>query len=612
MKLVSIKDIQTASNLDKWGVIGKIIAVLFYYLMAIPQINSLYNRVKSKKGKLFFDEIIKDQNIKLQVHSKDINRIPKDGPFILISNHPNPFDGVLLSSVVMKNREDYKMLANFLLTKMEPIQDILIGVNPFEQRKETYNSMLGMKQALLHLKNGGCLSIFPAGEISKKNEITGEIEDKEWNLSAIKLIKKAKVPVIPVYFHTKNSNWFYKLASIHPDIQTAFLPRVALGLKNKSVKIRIGKPIAVTQQEKIENINDYGDFLRKKVYMLKSFYEKKVDKTPQEYLKSVNFGIKKEDNTVDEIVLPTPQEKILEEVENLRLNAEHLLLKTSVYEVFLSKADKIPNILREIGRLREITFRSIGEGTNKSIDLDEFDNHYHHLFLWDSEVNCIVGAYRLGLGKEIYAEYGIKGFYVNTLFNFEPEIIPFFQKGIEMGRAFIITQYQQRPMPLFLLWKGIVAVCIKHPYYNYLVGGVSISNQFSNFSKSLLIEFMRSHYFDPFVGQFVSPKKAFKVNLTAEEREIFFNEIDKDINKLDKLIDELEPSSIRIPVLIKKYFKQNAKVIAFNVDPKFNDAIDGLMYIRIKDLPKETVQPVFEEMQEDFLKKKNLNTAIEP
>ena len=174
------------------------------------------------------------------------------------------------------------------------------------------------------------------------------------------------------------------------------------------------------------------------------------------------------------------------------------------------------------------------------------------------------------------------------------------EKTIEMGRAFVIKDYQQKPMPLFLLWKGIVHVTLRHPEYKYLIGGVSISNKFSNFSKSLMIEFMKSHYYDPYLAQYIHPKMEYKVKLKDADKDFVFDASQADMVKFDKIIDEIEPGSLRIPVLIKKYVKQNARVIAFNVDPKFNNAIDGLMYIRIADLPESTVKPVMEEFQAEL------------
>jgi hypothetical protein len=218
----------------------------------------------------------------------------------------------------------------------------------------------------------------------------------------------------------------------------------------------------------------------------------------------------------------------------------------------------------------------------------------------------------MGLGSIIFAKYGINGFYLQDLFRFEPELYDMMSTSIEMGRAFIIKEYQQKPMPLFLLWKGIVHTTLRYPEHKYLIGGVSISNKFSEFSKGLMIEFMKSNYYDPYIAQYINPKKEYKVKLKDADKDFVFDASAADLNKFDKIIDEVEPGSLRMPVLIKKYIKQNAKVIAFNVDPLFNNAIDGLMYIRISDLPESTVKPVMEEFQAELEKKyANGNTKEE-
>jgi hypothetical protein len=282
-----------------------------------------------------------------------------------------------------------------------------------------------------------------------------------------------------------------------------------------------------------------------------------------------------------------------------------LLFTSKTYRIYLADSKYIPHTLREIGRLREVTFREVGEGTNHSLDLDKFDKFYKHLFLWDDENKQLVGAYRMGLGKEIFSKYGIRGFYVNELFKIEPELYDMMESTIEMGRAFIVKSYQLRPMPLFLLWKGIVNVTLRYPEHKYLMGGVSISNKFSNFSKSLMIEFMKSHYYDPFIAQYVYPKKEYKVKLNVADKDFVFDTTKADMNKFDKIIDEIEPGNLRLPVLMKKYVKQNARLVAFNVDPKFNNSVDGLMYIRIADLPDSTVKPVMEEFQAELERKLN-------
>ena len=302
------------------------------------------------------------------------------------------------------------------------------------------------------------------------------------------------------------------------------------------------------------------------------------------------------------IARPVRTEVMEGEIKRLR-EKDCRLLQSKNYEVFLAKQKDMPFILKEIGRQRELTFRAIGEGTNNSVDLDKFDTYYYHLFLWDDKEKAVVGAYRMGMGAEIFEKYGIDGFYLQDLFGVEPELYSMMSRSIEMGRAYIVADYQQKPMPLFLLWKGIVHTTLRFPQHKYLIGGVSISNQFSNFSKSLMIEFMKSHYWDPYVAQYIRPKKEFKVKLKDADKEFVFDETESDLNKFDRLIDEVEPGSLRLPVLIKKYIKQNAKVVAFNVDPLFNNAVDGLMYIKIADLPESTVKPVMEEFQAELERK---------
>jgi putative hemolysin len=412
----------------------------------------------------------------------------------------------------------------------------------------------------------------------------------------MKLVKKAEVPVVPIYFHAKNSRLFYKLSKISDTLRTAKLPSEVLTQKRRTIKVRIGKPISVEDQKEHTSLDDFSEFLRRKTYMLSNSFENK-----SKILDNIQSTLKTP-KAPKRIVTPVDNALMISEVEALRKD-DSRLLQSKNYEVFLAEPYKIPNILREIGRLREITFREVGEGTNESIDLDTFDNYYHHMFLWDNSSNIIVGAYRMGLGSRIFERYGINGFYLQDLFRFEPELYKMMSESIEMGRAFIIKEYQQKPMPLFLLWKGIVHITLRYPEHKFLIGGVSISNQFSNFSKSLMIEFMKSHYYDPYLAQYVSPKKEFKVKLKDADKDFVFDETEADLNKFDKIIDEIEPGALRLPVLLKKYIKQNAKLLAFNVDPLFNNAVDGLMYIRIADLPESTVRPVMEEFQAELERK---------
>ncbi len=595
MGLVTAKEVAKATKLNKYGVFGTFLAWLFLRVSKISKMNRRYDKIRHLDGKAFLDAVLEQYEIDYDIPVEDLKRLPKEGPYITISNHPlGGMDGIVLLKLMLDHRSDYKVMANFLLQRFEPLAQYLFPVNPFEDRKDVKSSLAGFKNAMQHVREGHPLGIFPAGEVSTYKE--GKlIVDKPWEEAALKLIRKAEVPVVPIYFHARNSKLFYRLARISDTFRTAKLPSEVYSQRYRPIKVRIGQPISIETQKEQSSLEEYTELLRRKTYMLANAYEKErlIDQLP------TALKLPKQPRKIAKAVR---KEVIEGEIEKL-IQKDRRLLQSKNYEVFLAPADEMPFTLQEIGRQREITFREIGEGTNNSIDIDKFDAYYHHMFLWDNEAKVIAGAYRMGLGSEIFEKYGIDGFYLQDLFRFEPELFGMMRQSIEMGRAYIMKEYQLKPMPLFLLWKGIVHTTLRHPEHKYLIGGVSISNQFSNFSKSLMIEFMKSNYWDPYVAQYVRPKKEFKVKLKDADKEFVFDETQADLNKFDRIIDEVEPGNLRLPVLIKKYIKQNAKVVAFNVDPLFNNAVDGLMYIKISDLPESTVKPVMEEFQAELERK---------
>jgi putative hemolysin len=594
MGLVTAKEVAKAIKTDKYGLLGTFSGWLLMKVLKISTLNKIYNRNKHLNDLEFLNAILDEFQIKFEIPEEDLKRLPKEGAYITISNHPlGGIDGLLLLKLMLEREPNFKIIANFLLHRIEPIKPYIMPVNPFENHKDAKSSVIGIKETLRHLSDGKPLGIFPAGEVSTYKD--GKlIVDKPWEEGALKIIKKANVPVVPIYFHAQNSKLFYRLSKLSDTLRTAKLPSELLTQKNRIIKVRIGKPISINELNEHTNIPEFGEFLRKKTYMLSNSFEEENFK--------LTFPKFTSPKTAKQIVKPANHEQIIEEINFLK-EGDYQLLQSKNYKVFLVTAEKIPNILHEIGRLREITFREVGEGTNEAIDLDKFDEYYHHMFLWDDDAQMIAGAYRMGFGSIIFPKYGLEGFYLNELFKFEPELNDMLSQSIEMGRAFIISEYQQKPMPLFLLWKGIVHTTLHYPEHKFLIGGVSISNQFSEFSKSLMIEFMKSNYYDPYVAQYIKPKKEFKVKLKDADKDFVFNKTEADLNKFDKIIDEIEPGSLRLPVLIKKYIKQNAKVVAFNVDPMFNNAIDGLMYIKISDIPESTLKPVMEEFQAELERK---------
>ncbi|HXH20144.1 MAG TPA: GNAT family N-acyltransferase [Chitinophagales bacterium] len=573
MSLVTKKDIITAIQLDKLGL--EFTADLLMQAAGINRLNKLYDRLAGKQGLEFLDAAFEALKVSYKTDAEEMKNIPASGAFIIVSNHPfGLLDGMLLLRVVCEKRPDFKVMANFLLHKIEPVSRYFIYVDPFAGNDVKGKSITGIKAAMQHLSAGCGLGIFPAGEVSTYQSGFRNIKDKEWHGSIVKLVKKAGVPVLPVYFHGTNRLIFHLLGKIHPSLRTAAIPSELLHKKDSVIHIRIGNSIPVDEQKKFESAEVLGKFLRAHVYALGAPLSQR--KSFQQRLQSWKRPKK---------IIPAVEPALLKkEFDSLKGRA---LVARNNYEVFLAAAGEIPNILREIGRLREVTYRKVGEGTHQSIDLDEYDNYYEHLFLKDSATDSIVGAYRLGKGDEIYSRFGKKGFYTSTLFRYDDAFVPYLKCTLELGRSFVVEEHQKKAFPLFLLWKGIEKYLSTHRQYRYLLGPVSISSSYSELTRSLLIRFIKQYHYDAELARLVHARKGYEV-IEDEELVIILDHYAGDLNELDKLISEIEPSHFKVPVLLKKYIRQNARIIGFNLDPKFNNALDGLMILDLKNLPEDT------------------------
>lgn len=584
MKNLKQKDLIDAVQLDKLklGFTAPLIAKAF----KLDKLIYMYEMHKEKKGLDFIDAVFKDLNITYSISEQDLNNIPKGSTFIVISNHPYGFlDRLLMTKILIQQQPDFKVMGNKSLKKILPIADYVYPVHSLDIHNINQLSLSEIKALSEHVNNGSPIGIFPAREVSSYQEDTKSITDKRWDISVIKLIKKAKVPIVPMYIHGSNSFAFHLLGRIHPILRAAQIPAELLNKKNQNIKIRIGSPIPVKEIESFNDINKLYRYMRARVETMGS----SIEKVKRFYKPKL-----KRNKIPKDIIEPVKLSLIEEEIENL--NSENQIHKKRKFIVYAAKANQIPNILQEIGRLREITFREVGEGTNRKIDLDEYDLYYYHLFAWDTVEKKIIGAYRLGKGKDIIRKYGKGGFYISSLFKLSDEMNPILSQSVELGRSFIIKEYQQKPLPLFLLWQGILGFILKNSEYKFLIGPVSISNNYSVLSKSFLISFIKKYHFDQELATFVKPLKEFEPNYNKIDYEIIMEQFSSDVNKLDRLIEEIEPLRYRVPVLLKKYMKQNAKIIGFNIDPKFNNALDGLMYLNIDFLPEDTLTNLMKEL----------------
>lgn len=585
MKLVKPQDLLKVSPIMQY-LGGEYFARLLMHLLRFNQINKLYDNISDKTGIESIDGIIEYLNVTLDFDENDLKKLPANGSFITVSNHPyGGIDGILLIKLLSMARSDHKVIANFLLKKVEPISEYFLAVNPFENIPGAASSIGGLKTALDHLNNGGVLSFFPAGEVST-SYTSKVITDREWLISALRFIKRARVPIVPIYFHGSNSRLFHLLGRIHPAFRTAKLPSELLNKKDKTIKIRIGNPISVKEQDKFSDIHQLGRYLRSKTYCLDSGLEVKG---------FFNYSIKSQPKP-EPIVEPHPSDLIITEIAGLRKDYHLFTIKN--YSVFCVPSSRIPVTMNELGRLREITFREVGEGTNQSTDIDEFDLYYNQLIIWDNEGQQIVGGYRIGKGHEIYDQFGIKGFYTQSLFKMKKGFEETLKQSLELGRSFIVKDYQRKPLPLFLLWKGILYFLLKNPEYRFLIGPVSISNTYSGISKELIIRYIMANYFDYKRAAFVKPRNRFKVTTDDENLNVALENMTPDLHSLDKFIGDIDQYNSGLPILLKKYLGLNAKIAAFNVDPKFNDCIDGLLVLDIFEVPKATLESLLKEVND--------------
>jgi len=583
MKIITKAEFEKAGKIDKFYMPG--LASLLMEIMKINELNEVFEKAEHLRGEAFIDKILQIIGISIDFDESELRNFPDNGAFIAIANHPyGGIEGLILLKIMCLARPDSKLMANFLLKKIPNLSDYFIAVNPFENI-ENSSSISGIKNTIMQLRSGIPVGIFPAGEVSTYKTKIQQITDKPWHPVVGKLIIKANVPVVPIYFHGNNGLLFNLLGLIHPSLRTAKLPSELFNKQGYAIRLRIGKPIKPSELSFYQEPNKLLNYLRAKTYALGAGLgnEKRIF-NPRNL-----FTTRKKPKTI----APAISVEVLDrEISNL---SNYLECSERNYDVYICPATTIPNLLKEIGRLREITFRKIGEGTNKESDLDKYDINYFHLFIWDKESKLVVGAYRIGKGDEIFFSMGKKGFYLNELFRIKKQFYPILMKSLELGRSWIRNEYQQKPLPLFLLWKGILQFISKNTEYRYLIGPVSISNSFSQLSKSLIVEFILKNNFDYELAQFVKPRKSFKVNFSKIDKDIL-TETGKTLKDLDSLISDIETSNMRIPVLLRQYLTLNAKIISFNTDPKFSDCLDGFLILDIETIPKEMLKKLGKNM----------------
>lgn len=568
--VVTKHDIQLVVKLK--GVFGKFISSILYSVLGLKSLNKMYNHCFDVDGEKFVENCLKYKNNKIKVYPQDLSYIPETGACVLLFNHPfGALEALMIYKVLRAKRKDVKFVANFLLSRVEPLKDAFVQVNPFETKKEVFSNLAGAKAMHKVIEDGGLLCIFAAGEVSTKYKNSKYVEDKAWAQNIMRFIKSTNVPVISGFVDGQNSKCFHFLGKINPILRTASLPRQLLNKKNLEVCLRFTPPLSPKNIEQIENNKLLADFLKSRTYLLKHEEVEKYNSDQKKYAEIIEA-----------------QDKDLLKAEIEKIKKTDLLFDSENYLVFFSEKKDIPVIFTELSRCREIAFRAIGEGTGDATDEDKYDDYYNHLFIWDEVENALVGAYRIGIGKPILEKFGKKGFYLNTLFKFQNGFEEYLEKSMEMGRSFIVPEYQRRTLPLFLLWRGIYFVTQKYPEYKYLIGPASISSIYSENAKILMIEFLKRYHGWQELGKFVEPRNKYEYKLNHHHEKVFEVYAD-DLALMDRLIRDIDIDHYAMPVLIKKYLSLGGKILDFNVDPEFNFAIDGLVVLDIGVVSQEVI-----------------------
>ena len=582
-KVVTTSDLKKALGLK--GVIGSCIAGLAYGYLRLGKINRLFDGAADYQGREFADHLLENMNISIEVAPEQLENIPKEGGFIVVSNHPfGAIEGVMLLSAIAKVRPDFKVMANFILSHIPNLKECFFAVNPFEKNPEWKSSVGGIKGSIQHVAGGNGLGVFPAGEVSRYHGHDYP-EDLPWSTSIARIIKNADVPVIPVFWQGRNSRWFYAIDKIHPMLGTVRLTKELINKQGQCFKLQIGKPVLSAEIQAYENPKDLAAYLRSRSYAL----EANIPTSAVEEKKELKM---------EEIDASSDLSLMLKELDAIR--EKSFLYSASDYDCYLADYEDIPNLMHEIARLREETFRAIGEGTGKRLDQDEYDSHFKHLILWDNVKQKIAGCYRLGIGSDIIPKFGIKGFYVSSLVNINEAFSDRLSHTIELGRSFVSLDYQKEVLPLVLLLRGLSDVVVRYPEINHFIGPVSISSWYPKFYMSMIVKYVtEKHPVSEELAHMATPMTPFHEDFLKVDADVLMKNNMDSIDKFDKFMFRLSNGQYRLPTLFKKYLKLNAKFLCFNVDHDFNDTLDSLLFLTFTDFPEDEVMPLFRDSSDE-------------
>lgn len=550
--------------------------------MPSTQTRNLYQRSGGTGAEVTLQCLLANMKVELQVRPSDLQRVPAKGPVVVIANHPfGVLDGAVLAVLLARVRPDLRVLTHHLLAGLPELERECVQTDPFRMGPSRAEQIEALKESAEWLEQGGMLAMFPAGEVSHWQLPAAEVADPRWRHFAARLARKTGAAVLPVYFCGRNSVAFQVLGQIHPRLRSAFLLQEFLQRTGKTVEVRIGSSIVASSLASLGSDRKATEYLRSRTYLL----ARRGHTQPS---LSVAMRAMLPRKTQQPIAAPTAAAMQMAELDSLP--QARMLAENSEFAVWAARGREIPNLLRELGRLREITFREVGEGTGEPIDLDRFDDYYWHLLLWNKTQCELAGAYRAGNTAEIIAQHGIEGLYTSTLFRYDPRLFKMIGPALELGRSFVRPEYQRHFAPLLLLWKAIARYTADHPETPTLFGAVSISHAYSRESREMIVRYFESRKDGAELAAMIRPRTPFRVpRLQRTDYGAIVTGF-SGLNELTQPIVDVEADGKGVPILLKQYDKLGGKLVGFNVDKKFSEVLDGLVVVDLRQTDRSVLE----------------------
>jgi putative hemolysin len=504
-------------------------------------------------------------------NSADLSRIPATGPLLVVSNHPHgALDGLALASLLRRVRSDVKLLGNQLLCRIPEMRPHVVPIDSFCPGGA--HNAGGVRAALQWLRDGHVLVVFPAGEVSHVRAADGRVVDGPWRDGAARLAAKADAPVLPVLVHGRNSALFIHAGRVSPWLRSALLPRELLRQRGRTVTLTLGRVVSQRRLAAVGDVAAQSAYLRVRTYGL----------APDAPARGSLLRTAVRPARPEAVAAPVDAEALAREVAGLPLSRR--LISASPWQVFYVTEGDAPLVVQEIGRLRERTFRAAGEGTGRAVDLDGFDGHYRHLFVWHEERRLIAGAYRVGATDEVVRQRGLHGLYTRTLFRYPAALLRDLGPALELGRSFVRPDFQRDYQPLLQLWRGIGAIVAANPRYRTLFGPVSISAEYGPTTRQLLARMLLARR-GSLLQSFVVPRRPLPEPPDGTDA-LVHSRVAGTLQDVEALVRDLESDRRGMPVLLRHYLKLNAKLLGFSVDPAFGGVLDGLVVVDLLDVDR--------------------------